>query len=88
MKKTSFKIISRQEKRFLPLYVLTIHSGFKKLNKILFYVPIGSAEKTDLINFHQNYSAIKFVEHDKNTCLFSSLVSNLYDAREILKKSY
>ena len=54
-----------------------------KINPIKkIHVPIGSAPKTDLIDFHPYAPAIKYVQHENNICLFSILVSYLFDARE------
>ena len=39
-------------------------------------------QKIDLIYSHHNPPEIKYVQHDKNTCIFSSLASDIYDARE------
>ena len=54
-------------------------TGEDNTNEILFHDPIGSAKKKDVIYFHPNASAIKYVQHDKNTCCFSTLKSVMYD---------
>ena len=38
--------------------------------------------KQNLIDFHHNDPAIKYVQHDKNIFVFSSLASAMYNARE------
>ena len=35
-----------------------------------------------MIDFHRNSPAIKYVQHDKNICVFRILESAMYDARE------
>ena len=54
----------------------------KNPNEIIFHVPIGSSKPPDLIDFHHNSPAIKYVQHEKNTCVFSSLDYDIYNRRE------
>ena len=51
-------------------------------NEIIFHVTIGSDKKPDLIDFHHNSPAIEYVQHGKNTCLFSSLAYDMHYSRE------
>ena len=51
-------------------------------NEIIFHVTIGSAKKTDLIYFHLYAPAIKYLQHNDNNCVFSSLAYTLFDYRE------
>ena len=52
-----------------------------KLNEIIIHVSVGSAKKPDFIYFHPYAPAIKYFQHDDNTCVFSSLASALFDTR-------
>ena len=62
-------------------------TGEDKPNEIIFHVPIGSAKKLDITNFHPYAPAIKYVQHDNNDCCFSSLESDIFDAREHFQNS-
>ena len=56
--------------------------GEDKLNEIIFHVPIESAKKSDLTDFRTNAPAIKYIQHEKNTCCISRLAYALYYTRE------
>ena len=45
-------------------------------------VPIISTKKAKINCVHPHETEIKYVQHDENTCFFSSLSSALFDARE------
>ena len=51
-------------------------------NEIIFHAPIGSARKIDLNGFHPYAPAIKYVQLDNNTCVFSILAYDMFDVRE------
>ena len=45
-------------------------------------LPLEVTKKTEIANFHPYAPAIKYVQHDNNTCCFSSLASAMFDTRE------
>ena len=74
--------LNTREKDFHHRLFQRYITGEDNLNAIIFHVPIGNAKKTNLIYFHYNYPAIKYVQHDKSTCVFIRLSSALYNATE------
>ena len=81
LKKTGFKKITGKEKSVFTTWCFN-DIFLVKNNEIIFHVPIGSAKKIYLIDFHHNALVIKYVQHEENNCVFSSLTRALYDARE------
>ena len=77
--KTNFKTI---EKDFCNRLFQLYFPGEGNSNEIIYHVPIRSAKKSEINNFHPYAHAIKYVQHDKNTCCLSSLASARFDARE------
>ena len=53
--------------------------GEDKPNEIIFHVTVGGAKKSDFNHLYPYLPAIKYVKHDKNTCYFSWLSSDMYD---------
>ena len=45
-------------------------------------LPLEVTKKTEIANFHPYAPAIKYVQHDNNTCCLSSLAYAPYDARD------
>ena len=57
-------------------------NGEENPNEIKFYVHIGCAKNIKFTDLHPYAPAIKYVQHEKNTCCFSNFASDMYDARE------
>ena len=55
-------------------------------NEVVFHVPIVSAKKLDLADFHPYAYAMIHFQHDNNTCCYSSFLSAVYGAIENIKE--
>ena len=51
----------------------------KKAKKV-FHVPIGNSKNIEMHDFHPNAPEVKHVQNEGNSCVFSSLTSNLFAA--------
>ena len=74
--------LNTREKDFHHRLFQRYITGKDNPNEIIYHVPIGSFKTSDLTDFYPYAPEIKYVQHDKNNCCFSSLASDLYDARE------
>ena len=50
--------------------------------KLYFMSPLEVQKKPIFVDFHPYASSIKYLQYDRNACVFSSLASSLFDARE------
>ena len=78
LNKTDLKLISRQQKK--DVFTCCFNNTFllKTPMKLYFMFPLGVPPHPNFINFHQNSPVIEYVQHYENTCVFSSLASDLY----------
>ena len=82
LKRTGLKLISRQKKIIFTTCCFndTILVNTTP-NKLYFVFPL-EVPKNDFIDFHPYAPAIKYLQHDNNTCVFSRFSSALFDARK------
>ena len=77
--KNDFKTI---EKDFYNRLFQLYFPGEGNSNEIIYHVPIRSAKKSEINNFHPYAHAIKYFQLHKNTCCLSSLEYDLFVAIE------
>ena len=80
----SFKIISIQEKNIFTTGFFNDTFLVKTAPMKLYFIFPLEVPKTDFIDFRTYAHAIKYVQHEYNTCVLSSisLVSDMFDGRE------
>ena len=73
--------MTRENNLYDQLYQSNVFGKESSKNKV-FHVTIGNSKNVEMHDFHPHEPEIKYFQNEENTCVFSSLYSDLFSENE------